>query len=79
MDLIAIPKVNTLEGKRVRHAPLLIAFRGRRRVENIGWGFSKLISKSINHTHLYKLNSKLVNAEVEHFWSIDEPWANMDS
>jgi len=37
-----------------------------------------MISKSILHMDLHKLNNKLVNAFVgtllEHFWNIDKPW-----
>ncbi len=37
------------------------------------WGLGRLISKSITHTDLHKPNNKLVNAELEHFWCMDEP------
>jgi len=33
----------------------------------------------IIHMNLYKPNSKLVNAELEHFWCTDEPRANTNS
>jgi hypothetical protein len=36
-------------------------------------------SRSIIHTNLHKLNNKLVNVWLEHFWCTDEPWAYTDS
>jgi hypothetical protein len=38
-----------------------------------------MISKSITHTDLHKLNNNLVNALLEHFWCTDEPRTNSDS
>ncbi len=38
-----------------------------------------MTSRSIIHTDLHKPNNKLVNAQLQHFWCTNEPWANMDS
>jgi hypothetical protein len=43
------------------------------------WGLGRLTSKSITHTDMRKLNNKLINAQLEHVWCMDEPWANTDS
>jgi hypothetical protein len=41
----------------------------------LGWA----TSGSIIHTNLHKPNNKLVSAKSEHFWCINEPWANTNS
>jgi hypothetical protein len=38
-----------------------------------------MTSRSIIHIDLHKPNNKLVSAQFEHFWCIDEPQVNMDS
>jgi len=42
-------------------------------------GLGQATSRSIIHKDLHKPNNKLVNAELEHFWCTDEPWANTNS
>jgi hypothetical protein len=42
------------------------------------WGLGRMTSKSIIHMDLHKPNNKLVNAWLEHFWCINEPWAYTD-
>jgi len=49
------------------------------RVGTPGWGLRILISKSITHTDLHKLNNKLVSAQFEHLWCTDKPRANINS
>ncbi len=44
-----------------------------------GWGLKRAISKSITHMDLHKPNNKLVSAQLEHVWCINEPQANTDS
>ncbi len=44
-----------------------------------GWGLGRVTSESIIHTDLHKPNNKMVNAQLEHFWCIDEPRANTNS
>jgi len=44
-----------------------------------GWGLGRMTSRSFIHTNLHKLNNKLVNALLEHFWCTNKPWAYMDS
>ncbi len=43
------------------------------------WGLGILTNKSIIHADLHNPNKKLVGVELEHFWCMDDPWANMDS
>jgi hypothetical protein len=43
------------------------------------WGLGRLISKSVTHTDLHKPNNKMVIAQLEHLWCMDEPHANTDS
>ncbi len=38
-----------------------------------------MTSGSNIHMDLHKPNDKLVSALLEHFWCINEQWANMDS
>jgi hypothetical protein len=74
MDSIANPKVRTTEGEGVGVHSLACSISG---VEGCagapGWGIRRLIGKSINHMDLRKPNNKLVNAQLKHFWCIDEP------
>jgi hypothetical protein len=42
-------------------------------------GPGQVTSKSIIHVDLHKPKNKLVNTELEHFWSMNEAWANTDS
>jgi hypothetical protein len=44
-----------------------------------GWRLGRMTSESIIHMDLHKLNNKLVNAWLEHFWCMDELRAYMDS
>jgi hypothetical protein len=37
-----------------------------------GWGLWWVISESIIHTNLHKLNNKLVNVWLEHFWCMNK-------
>jgi len=67
IDSTMSPKVKTLNVKTF----------GCARVS--GWGLGRVTNKSIIHTDLHQPNNKLVNAYSEHFWCIDEPWANMNS
>jgi hypothetical protein len=39
----------------------------------------RMKSKSLIHIDLHKPNNKLVNAELEHLWCMDEPRVNIDS
>ncbi len=43
------------------------------------WGLGRLTSNSITHMDLHKSNNKLVSAQLEHLWCMDESWANMNS
>jgi hypothetical protein len=47
------------------------------------WSFEmrlgQVTSESIIHVDLHKPKNKLVNAELKHFWCMNEAWANMDS
>jgi hypothetical protein len=80
MDSIASPKMRTSEGEGIGVRSLV---RNTSRVEGragaSGWGLGRLISKSITHMDLHKPNNKLVSAQLEHLWCIDEPWINTDS
>jgi len=55
--------VKTTEGQGVEACSLV---RSISRVEGLagaqGWGLGRMISKSITHTNLHKLNNKLVSA-----------------
>jgi hypothetical protein len=42
-------------------------------------GLGQAMSRSIIQMDLHKPNNKLVSAELEHFWCMDEPWANTNS
>jgi hypothetical protein len=80
MDSIASPKVKTMEGEGVGAQSLTRSTLG---VEGHagapGWGLRRVTSRSIIHTDLHKLNNKLVNVELKHFWCTDEPWADTNS
>jgi len=61
MDSIASPKVKIVEGEGIRvcsFAHNTLGIKGR--VGASGWGLERLISKSITHMDLHKLN-KLVS------------------
>jgi hypothetical protein len=62
MDLIAIPKMKTMEGEKVEAHSLVRNTSGvEGRAEALGWGLGKLTSKSIIHMGLHKPNNKLIN------------------
>jgi len=63
MDSITSPKMKTTEGEGIGARSLTRNTLGvERRVGAPGWGLGRLISKSITHTCLHKLNNKLVSA-----------------
>jgi len=80
MDSIVSPKMKTLEREGIGVLSLVRNILG---VEGhagaLGWGLGRLTSKSITHMDLHKPNNKLVSAQLEHIWCIDEPWINTDS
>ncbi len=55
----------------------LLGVKGHARAP--GWRLEQVTSGSIIHMELHKLNNKLVNAWLEHFWCTDELQAYMDS
>jgi hypothetical protein len=79
MDSTMSPKKKTMEGKGVGARSLA---RNISRVEGHAgapkWA-GRLTSKLITHTNLYKPDNKLVNAQLEHLWCMNEPQTNMDS
>jgi hypothetical protein len=54
-------------------------FKVEGRAGALGWGLGRLTSKSITHINLHKPNNKLVSAQLEHLWCMDEPRANTNS
>jgi len=79
-DLNASPRVKTMEEKGVRVRSLthnILGVEGHARVPK--WGFGQVISGSIIHMNLHKLNNKLVNVWLEHFWCTYEPRTYTDS
>jgi hypothetical protein len=63
MDSTASLKVKTTKGKGVGAHSLAHNTLGvEGHVGVPGWGLGRMISKSITHTNLHKLNNKLVNA-----------------
>jgi hypothetical protein len=63
MDSTMSPKMKTIEGEGVGVHSLVHNILGVERcVGALGWGLGRLISKSIIHTDLHKLNNKLVSA-----------------
>jgi len=80
MDSTVNLKVKTTKGKRVGARFLvqsILEVEGR--VGAPRWRLKRLTSNSIIHTDLHKPNNKLVNVQREHFWCMNEAWANMDS
>jgi hypothetical protein len=59
--------------------PGLQHFEGRGTCWSSGMGLRWTTSDSIICANLHKLNNKLVNAKLKHFWCMDEPQANMNS
>ncbi len=59
--------------------PGLQHFEGERGVLELRDGTRKNDKHLITHTDLHKLNNKLVNAQLKHFWCQDEPRANLNS
>jgi hypothetical protein len=63
MDSTANLKMKTTKGERIGVRSLICSIL---RVEGhagaLGWGLGRLMSKSITHTDLHKLNNKLVSA-----------------
>jgi hypothetical protein len=45
----------------------------------LGWELRWVTRRSIIHIDLHKPNNKLINAQLEHLWCTDKPWANTDS
>jgi hypothetical protein len=78
MDSIASPKVKTIEGEGVGARSLVRNTLGVERCWSSGMGLGQATSGSNFHMNLHKPN-KLVNAQSEHFWCIDEPWVKIDS
>jgi hypothetical protein len=63
MDSTTSPKVNTTKGEGVRARSLVHSTSGvEGHVGAPGWGLGRLISNSIIHTDLHKLDNKLVSA-----------------
>jgi hypothetical protein len=80
MDSTTSPKMKTTKGEGVGARSLacsILEVEGR--VGALGCGLGRLTSKSIIHADLHNPNKKLVSAELEHFWCMDESWANTDS
>jgi hypothetical protein len=74
MDSIASPKMKITKGERVGVCSLVhntLRVDGHAGVPE--WGLRRLTSKSITHRNLHKLNNKLVSAQLEHLWCMDEP------
>ncbi len=80
MDLITSPNMKTIEREGVGARSLTHSTSGvKGRAGAYGWGLGKLTSKSITHMDLHKPNNKLISAQLEHLWCMDEPRANMNS
>jgi hypothetical protein len=63
MDLIASPKVTTMEGEGVGVRSLVCSILGVEGcVKAPGWGPGRLTSKSISNMNMHKPNNKLVSA-----------------
>jgi hypothetical protein len=78
MDSTLNPKVKTTEGEGVGVRSLAQNTLGvKGRVRTPRWGLRRLTNKSITHMDLHKPN-KLVSAQLEHLWCMDEPRANTD-
>jgi hypothetical protein len=62
MDSIVSPKMKTTEGEGIGARSLAYnTSRVEGHVRAPGWGLGRLISKSIIHTNLHKLNNQLLN------------------
>jgi len=62
MNSTTSPKMKTTKGEGVGAHSLTRSTLGvEGRVGTLGWGLGRLISKSITHTNLHKLNNKLVS------------------
>jgi hypothetical protein len=73
MDSTSNPKVKTTKGEEIRARSLVrstLGVEGRVGAQRCGLG--RLKSNSITHTNLHKPNHKLVNAQLESFWCMDE-------
>jgi hypothetical protein len=66
MDLIANPKMKTMERGVGAHSLVHSTLEVEGRVGALGCGLGRLTSKSITHTDLHKLNNQLVNVQLEH-------------
>jgi len=62
MDLIASPKVETMEGGVEVRSLAHNTSRVEGHARALGWGLERLRSNSITHTDLHKPNNKLVSA-----------------
>jgi len=63
MDSTASPKVKTTEGEGIGvHSLVHRTSRVEGHARALGWGLRRLLSNSITHTDLHKLNHKLVSA-----------------
>jgi hypothetical protein len=79
-DSNASPKVETSEKRKVGVHFLVCNILGvKRHAEASGWGLGQVTNRSIIHNNLHKPNNKLVNAWLEHFWCMDEPWTYTNS
>ncbi len=68
MDLIASPKVTTMEGEGVGVRSLVCSILGVEGcVKAPGWGPGRLTSKSISNMNMHKPNNKLVSASWNTF------------
>ncbi len=79
MDSLVSPKVNN---GRQRSWGVLSGsqhFGGRGVCQSSGMGLGRLTSNSITQISLHKPNNKLVSAQLEHLWCMDELWANTNS
>jgi hypothetical protein len=80
MNSIVNPKVKITKGEGVGVCSLARSTsKVEGRVGALGCGLGKLTSNSITHMDLHKPNHKLVSAQLEPFWCIDEPRANTNS
>jgi len=80
MNSTTSPKMKTTKGEGVgAHSVIHNTLGVEGRVGALGWGLGRLISKSIIHTNLHKLNNKLVSVQLEHLWCMDEPRVNTNS
>jgi hypothetical protein len=78
--LTVSPKVKTMVVKGVGVRSLVCSIsRVEGHAGTPGWGLGRLTSNLITRTDLHKPNNKLVNAQLEHFWCMDEPQTNTDS